>query len=282
MTNLKRVDVRPTTPDNDSSDRPAPGKTATVPPASGRGIRWSSIIATVFVAIVGTAISSWHAFELVHGSGEPVLVALGYPALIDGVIFMASMVILMSSRRGHPAPLLAWVALGFGALVTLAVNVAHGWDGGLLSRLVSAIPPLAVIGSYELLMRQVRMTAAQLLAVEEEGEGSHPEPPREEAAAALAKVPATLVEAVRLAYDEGASVRGLARDFEITRSRVNAILRQAGQGDDEAADETSGEMPPEEPIAPETRQLVTAMRHEALMSDESFATNRSNGQDGGV
>ncbi|MGV9779586.1 hypothetical protein [Streptosporangium sp. NPDC003464] len=154
-----------------------------------------------------------------------------------------------------------------GALVTLAVNVAHGWHGGMLSRLVSAIPPLAVLGSYELLMKQIRMayTPVSPLAVEEPV--SQPEPPAEEVAEPPAppKPPArTLAEAVVAAYPQADSIRGLARDFEISRSRVESILRQAGvlppkTAAEEAADRAerkAGDSPLEPPVAPTEPELT--------------------------
>jgi uncharacterized protein (DUF433 family) len=216
-----------------------PASASTASPAGDRRIRGWSIATIVLVAVVGTAISSWHAYELVRSGGEPAPVAAGYPLLIDGVIFMASMVILMYSRRGMRAPLLAWVALIFGALVTLAVNVAQGWDGGMLSRLVSAIPPLAVIGSYELLMKQIRLAAVDAAAAAARRVASHLPPAEEpvaEQAAAEQPVARTLAEAVLAARACGESIRGLARAFEIPRSRVEAIIREAEADGDEAAD----------------------------------------------
>ncbi|MFI6819295.1 DUF2637 domain-containing protein [Nonomuraea sp. NPDC050328] len=214
--------------------------------AGDRRIRRSSVVTILLVATVGTAISSWHAYELVHAAGEPMAVALGYPLLIDGVIFMASMNILQAARRGRDSatgrPVLAWLTLFVGALVTLAVNVAYGWDRGLVSQLTSAIPPLAVIVSYELLMKQIRQAAADAEQIEvvDPPAGSHPQPPAgavAEPAATPAPVARTLADAVLAARAEGASIRGLAAAFETTRSRVEKIIRQAEGDDDEAADE---------------------------------------------
>lgn len=236
---------------------PTPVKASDAPPpatpqprvgqvAGDRRIRRSSVITILLVAFVGTAISSWHAFELVRAAGEPFLVALGYPLLIDGVIFMASMNILQAARRGRLTaggrPVLAWVALIFGALVTLAVNVAHGWSGGLLSQLVSAIPPLAVIVSYELLMKQIRLAAAEASITTDVAADNAPQPPREEVAeppATPAPPARTLAEAILAARAQGGSIRGIAKAFETTRSRVEAIIRQAEGDDEEAAEEAT-------------------------------------------
>lgn len=229
-----------------ASPRPHPTQSAGV--AGDRRIRRSSIATILIVAVVGTAISSWHAFELVHAGGEPVPVALGYPLLIDGVIFMASMNVLQAARRGRAAaggrPVLAWVALILGALVTLAVNVAYGWDRGLLSQLLSAIPPLAVICSYELLMKQIRQAADEGSQAPELPVASHPQPIRNEVAeppATPAPVARTLAEAVLAARADGESIRGVARAFDIPRSKVESIIRQA-EGDDEDPAETTGEL----------------------------------------
>ncbi|WP_181448640.1 DUF2637 domain-containing protein [Nonomuraea aridisoli] len=224
------------------ADSPGPAAVP-APVPGGRAIRGWSIATILIVAIVGTAISSWHAFELVHGAGEPVPVALGYPLLIDGLIFMASMNILHAARYGGGKPVLAWVTLCLGALVTLAVNVAYGWDRGLLSQLISAIPPASVLLSYELLMKQIRMTsrrAAHAAHAAPAADAGHAEPPADEVAepsAAPAPVARNLAEAVLALRATGESIRGVARAFEIPRSKVETIIRQAEDGGDEAADE---------------------------------------------
>jgi hypothetical protein len=51
--------------------------------------------------------------------------------------------------------------LGAGSLASLAANVAVA-EPALTSRIIAAWPSFALIGSYELLMRQVRATAAQV------------------------------------------------------------------------------------------------------------------------
>ncbi|MFI9558902.1 DUF2637 domain-containing protein [Nonomuraea endophytica] len=252
----RREPVRPaaTTSAQPPAASPAPSSATLASPAGDRRIRTASIATILIVAIVGTAISSWHAYELVRSGGEPAPVALGYPFLIDGVIFMASMVVLMYSRRGQRAPLLAWVALILGALITLAVNVAQAWDGGALSRLVSAIPPLAVIGSYELLMKQIRLAAADAVKASAEEPASHPQPPAEEVAEippTPAPVARTLAEAVLALRATGEPIRAVARAFDIPRSRVEAIIRQAEDGGHEAA---------YEPADAEVDELIERLR----------------------
>ncbi|WP_084772128.1 DUF2637 domain-containing protein [Nonomuraea candida] len=114
----------------------------------------------VLLAVAGAAayVSYHHFYGLAIALGERHDMAILYPAMSDGVIVMASLVMVYCSRRRIRVPVLAWVALALGGSVTLAANVAHGWSGGLGSRLVSALAPLAFAGAYELLMWIVRNT----------------------------------------------------------------------------------------------------------------------------
>ncbi|GAA0969622.1 hypothetical protein GCM10009555_017090 [Acrocarpospora macrocephala] len=116
------------------------------------------VAVAVLLAVAGAAayVSYHHFYELALALGERRDMALLYPAMSDGVIVMASLVMVHCSRRRQPAPLLAWAALTLGGLVTLVANVAHGWDGGTGSRLLSALAPVAFVGAYELLMWLVR------------------------------------------------------------------------------------------------------------------------------
>ncbi|TMR99104.1 DUF2637 domain-containing protein [Nonomuraea basaltis] len=108
------------------------------------------------VAAAAAYVSYHHFYGLAIALGERHDMAILYPAMSDGVIVMASLVMVYCSRRQIRVPVLAWVALALGGAVTLAANVAHGWSDGLGSRLVSALAPLAFAGAYELLMWIVR------------------------------------------------------------------------------------------------------------------------------
>ncbi|MGN9837185.1 DUF2637 domain-containing protein [Nonomuraea sp. H19] len=114
----------------------------------------------VLLAVAGAAayVSYHHFYGLAIALGERHDMAILYPAMSDGVIVMASLMMVYCSRRRIRVPVLAWVALALGGAVTLAANVAHGWSGGLGSRLVSALAPVAFAGAYELLMWIVRNT----------------------------------------------------------------------------------------------------------------------------
>ncbi|MFI6909859.1 DUF2637 domain-containing protein [Nonomuraea sp. NPDC050394] len=142
--------------------RPQTPPAAKARPHAGTAARGGGIIRGVaIVVLLGVAgaaayVSYHHFYGLAIDLGERHDMAILYPAMSDGVIVMASLVMVYCSRRDLPVPALAWVALALGAAVTLVANVAHGWDGGTGSRLLSALAPVAFVGAYELLMWLIR------------------------------------------------------------------------------------------------------------------------------
>lgn len=127
-------------------------------PAAGGGrlIRGAAILVLLGVAAAAAYVSYHHFYALAIDLGERHDMAILYPAMSDGVIVMASLVMVYCSRTRRPVPVLAWAALAVGGTVTLAANVANGWDGGTGSRLLSALAPVAFVGAYELLMWLIR------------------------------------------------------------------------------------------------------------------------------
>ncbi len=140
--------------------RAVPPRTTPAPAGTDGGgdrlIRGAAVAILLGVAAAAAYVSYHHFYGLARALGERHDMALLYPAMSDGVIVMASLVMVYCSRRGLPVPLLAWVALMVGGVVTLVANVAHGWHGGIGSRLLSALAPVAFVGAYELLMWLVR------------------------------------------------------------------------------------------------------------------------------
>ncbi len=121
-----------------------------------RYIRTSAITVVVVLAAVAMFVSYRHQYELAVGYGEPAETARLFPITIDGVIIMASLILLYCARLRLPVPPLARGALWAGIAATLAANAAHGWSGGLGSRLVSAAPAAVLVIAYELLMWLIR------------------------------------------------------------------------------------------------------------------------------
>jgi len=158
----------------------------------------------VLLAVAGAAayVSYHHFYALAIALGERHDMAILYPAMSDGVIVMASLVMVYCSRRRLRVPVLAWVALALGGAVTLAANVAHGWSGGLGSRLVSALAPVAFAGAYELLMWIVRNTRRPSAEIPADEHVCQPIETTVEVERAVPVLPADRFEAARLSYTD--------------------------------------------------------------------------------
>ncbi len=98
-----------------------------------------------------------HALVALHG--QPGWVAALTPLSVDGMIVAASTTLLTDSRSGGRGGVLPWALLAVGSVASLAANIAVA-EPTVTGRVIAAWPSFALIGSYELLMRQVRRTAA--------------------------------------------------------------------------------------------------------------------------
>ncbi|WP_051752878.1 DUF2637 domain-containing protein [Streptosporangium amethystogenes] len=161
----------------------------------------------VLLAVAGAAayVSYHHFYGLAIALGERHDMAILYPAMSDGVIVMASLVMVYCSRRRLRVPVLAWVALALGGAVTLAANVAHGWFGGLGSRLISALAPVAFAGAYELLMWIVRNTRQPSTETLAKDHVCQPVETLVEVERVVPLLPTDRYEAARLTYIESLS-----------------------------------------------------------------------------
>jgi hypothetical protein len=76
------------------------------------------------------------------------------------MIAASSMSLLAASRLGQRSGVLPWVLLVIGSAASLSANVAVA-EPSAVGRLIAAWPSAALIGSYELLMRQIRQASAR-------------------------------------------------------------------------------------------------------------------------
>lgn len=87
----------------------------------------------------------------------------GLPALlplsVDGMIIAASLTLLADSRHGRRSGALPWTLLVIASGASLAANVASA-PPTVVSRVIAAWPPFALISAYEMLMRQIRNSVA--------------------------------------------------------------------------------------------------------------------------
>ncbi|NRQ30662.1 DUF2637 domain-containing protein [Nonomuraea sp. NN258] len=212
------------------------------------------------VAAAAAYVSYHHFYGLAIALGERHDMAILYPAMSDGVIVMASLVMVYCSRRTIRVPVLAWVALALGGAVTLAANVAHGWSGGLGSRLVSALAPLAFAGAYELLMwivRNTRRPAAEPPAEEVEEHVCQPIETVVEVERVVPMLAADRYEAARLAYldslGEGKQRLGrrpLMNRWGLEQREAEEIIAEADREQAQAAAVKEPETPGAEAAVP--------------------------------
>ncbi len=197
-----------------------------------RLVRGSSLLVVILVAVGAAIVSYRHAYELVHGHGEDGAAAVIGPATVDGMIYASGMVLLQAARYKIAAPRLAYFGLWLGIAATVGANVAHGWGHGPIGALVSAWPAVALITSYEILMKLIRTGRPDPSAAVRE----RPEP----AGTGLRHCPhgpaQSVQEAVQQAYlhgrdcdGEAPSQRQLAAAFAVDRKKVAELIREVAE-----------------------------------------------------
>ncbi|GIH73420.1 hypothetical protein Mth01_56730 [Sphaerimonospora thailandensis] len=129
-------------------------------------IRRTMIAGVFLLAAIAAVVSFRHMHELCLRHAEDHLAAVLIPLAVDGLIVVASMSILLANRYGSRGGLLAWSLLVVGSLASLGANIAVA-DPSLIGRIIAAWPSLALIGSYELLMSQIRRCAGKRAEAQE-------------------------------------------------------------------------------------------------------------------
>ncbi|GAA1469057.1 DUF2637 domain-containing protein [Nocardiopsis exhalans] len=123
--------------------------------------RWSrtvTIAALRMLAGIAAVVFYSHMYELALRHGEPPWRAALFPLSVDGMIVGASMTLLSDARQGRKGGVLPWGLLIIGSAASLVANVAVA-DPTMWSRIIHAWPSFALIGAYELLMREFRAVA---------------------------------------------------------------------------------------------------------------------------
>ncbi|GIH25121.1 hypothetical protein Aph01nite_34310 [Acrocarpospora phusangensis] len=247
-----------------------PETTHPSPPVTNPATRRAAILVVSVIAAVAAYVSFRHQFGLARKAGDPVELAWTLPVLIDGMIAMASLVMLDSSKRGQSAPWLARITLAAGALATLAANVAHGWSGGPESRLISAVAPLVLVVAYELLMGMLRRGAAVAEPAAAVREDDQPAEPELDMPVLTPTVPRTAVEAARTAYEASVadghpiSERGLSDRFKLTRPQARQLIGEVVVGAVQADYSVTGDRP--EPGQLVSRYGISRQRAAAILA----------------
>ncbi|GAA2080742.1 DUF2637 domain-containing protein [Actinomadura alba] len=172
-------------------------------------IRWTTTISVLVLAAIAAVLSYKHMFTLVREYGETSWTAALLPVSVDGMIVASSMTLLADSRSGRRSGFLPWTLLVVGSAASLAANVAVA-EPSAVGRVIAAWPSCALIGSYELLMRQVRHAASPKTPVA--SEVAHTSPVADNAAsyepsyeAGAEKTVPSYVPHTALAKDDAAS-----------------------------------------------------------------------------
>jgi hypothetical protein len=121
-------------------------------------IKWTTTGCVGLLALIAGTVSYLHMHLLVELHGQPGWVAALTPLSVDGMIVAASTTLLADSRAGERGGVLPWALLAVGSAASLAANVAVA-EPTAAGRVIAAWPSFALIGAYELLMRQVRRSA---------------------------------------------------------------------------------------------------------------------------
>lgn len=128
--------------------------------AMDRMIRLTTTGAVGLLALIAGVVSFGHMHELALEAGEEPLTAALIPFSVDGMIVASSMSLLVDSRAGRRGGVLPWTLLVLGSSASLAANVAAATPT-VEGRVIAAWPSFALMGAYELLMRQVRHAAGR-------------------------------------------------------------------------------------------------------------------------
>jgi hypothetical protein len=136
-----------------------------------RLIRWATTASVMVLAGIAAAVSYRHMHTLTLAHGESPWTAALIPVSVDGMIVASSMTLLADSRAGRSGGLLPWLLLVVGSGASLAANVAVA-EPTAYGRVIAAWPSFALIGAYELLIRQIRNQATRTRLVAEVAESA--------------------------------------------------------------------------------------------------------------
>ena len=119
-----------------------------------RALNRGTTCGVIGLAIAGFAMSYEALHSLAVEQGVPAALAWMWPLVVDGFIVIASLSVVRAvadnRHAGYP-----WLLVLTFSSISVAFNVVHAAPT-LVARLVAAIPPTALVLSFELLMRQLR------------------------------------------------------------------------------------------------------------------------------
>ena len=126
--------------------------------AQAKRIRRASTTGVLALAVAGFTLSYEALHRLAVEHGVPPHLAWAWPLIVDGFIVVASLAVVHAVLEGRRTAYPWALVLGFSTML-VAFNVLHA-PPSPVARLVAAVPRLALVLSFELLMRQVRAALA--------------------------------------------------------------------------------------------------------------------------
>jgi hypothetical protein len=119
-----------------------------------RAVNRGTTSGVIGLAVAGFAMSYDALHSLALTQGVPAPLAWMWPLIVDGFIVVASLSVVRavatSRRARYP-----WLLVLTFSTISIAFNVVHATPT-VVARFVAAIPPTALVLSFELLMRQLR------------------------------------------------------------------------------------------------------------------------------
>lgn len=119
-----------------------------------RALNRGTTCGVISLAVAGFAMSYEALHSLAVEQGVPTPLAWMWPLVVDGFIVVASLSVVRAVADGRHG-VYAWLLVLAFSAISVAFNVIHAAPT-LVARFVAAIPPTALVLSFELLMRQLR------------------------------------------------------------------------------------------------------------------------------
>ena len=121
---------------------------------AARALNRGTTSGVIGLAVAGFAMSYDALHSLALTQGVPPALAWMWPLVVDGFIVVASLSVVRAvadgRRAGYP-----WLLVLTFSTISVTFNVVHAAPT-VVARFVAAIPPTALVLSFELLMRQLR------------------------------------------------------------------------------------------------------------------------------
>jgi hypothetical protein len=114
---------------------------------------WSTVLG---LGVAAAYVSYSHVYALCVANGEAGATARLTPFTVDGMVFVASMVLLDAAKKRQRSPGIARISLIIGILATMAANILHGLSNGIVGAAISAWPALALVFAFEMGMGMIR------------------------------------------------------------------------------------------------------------------------------